>query len=242
MQLAAVVLGVGPLYALVFYSGLQTLDAGKIEVTASGLITNLEVMLTFAIFLVALLLLLGDRVSDLQLKRGTLGSDIAQGIVLTVGMIGALFVLRIAAMALERAGLIPPTTGIPDSNLDLIGDVAQDPLLLALFLGPVIWIQAALVEELTRAFVLTRLWKVWPARRARIVSLVAWSLLFGLAHVYQGATGVIGTALIGLVLGAHYLARGRLLPLIIAHGLYDTLASLVLLYAVRHPELLQSAL
>lgn len=242
LQLAAIVLGVGPLYVTVFISGLQTLGTGKVELTAVGLLVNLALMASFAIFLIGLLLVLGERPSDLQLRRGATASDIAAGIGLFFTIIGALILMKIATSALTRMGLVPPVQDVPDANLDLIASVTKDPLLFALFLGPVIWFQAAVVEELTRVFVLSRLWKVWPSHAAKLTSVVIWSLLFGLAHIYQGVTGVIGTALIGLVLGIGYLQRGRVLPLMVAHGLYDTLATLALLYALHHPEVLKPAL
>jgi membrane protease YdiL (CAAX protease family) len=218
------------------------LQTGDVKLSATGLLVNLALMASFAIFLLGLLLLLGERVSDLQLRGGTLLSDIGAGIGLFFTVIAALILMRVVSSVLEHLGWIPPLDPVPDANLDLISSVSKNPWLLALFLGPVIWFQAAVVEELTRVFVLTRLWKVWPSQSARVASVLIWSLLFGLAHVYQGATGVIGTALIGLVLGTSYLARGRVLPLMIAHGLYDTLATLALLYALHHPEVLKSAL
>lgn len=242
VQLAAVILGVGPLYAYTFYSGLVALDTGKFTLGLNELLGGLAVMASFAIFLVSLLLLLGERPSDLQLQRSTLWKDVRSGVGLLFGILGALILLRIITTALENLQLVPPTSEVPESNLELIAGVAKDPLLFALFLGPVIWFQAAVVEEFTRVFVLSRLWKVWPTRNARLWSVLIWSALFGLAHVYQGATGVLGTALIGLVLGLHYCRYGRVLPLMIAHGLYDTIATLALLYAVQHPELLKPAL
>ena len=242
LQLAAVVLGVGPLYVMVFFSGLQALEAGEVQLNAAGLLMNIGVMASFAAFLLGLLLVLGELPSGLQLRPGTVLSDIGIGVGLFFTIIGALILMKVTTALLEGAGLIPQMQDVPDANLELIASVTRSPWLFALFLGPVIWFQAAVVEELTRVFVLTRLWKVWPSRSAKLASVVAWSLLFGLAHIYQGATGVIGTALIGLVLGMSYLFRGRVLPLMIAHGLYDTLATLALLYALHHPEVLKSAL
>jgi membrane protease YdiL (CAAX protease family) len=242
MQIAAVVLGVGPLYAGVFYSGYISLQTGDFTLDAAALAAGVLVMASFAIFLIGLLMLLGERVSDLDLKPGALGNDIRAGIGLTLLILLVLFGLRQLQMLLEQLQLIPPTPDIPESNLELVGSLAGNPLLLGLFFGPVIWVQAALVEELTRVFVLTRLWKVWPARSARVLCVLMWSVIFGIAHIYQGAVGVVGTALIGLVLGTHYMLRGRVLPLVIAHGLYDTLATLALLYAVQHPELFAALL
>jgi membrane protease YdiL (CAAX protease family) len=52
-------------------------------------------------------------------------------------------------------------------------------------------------------------------------ALVASSLIFGLAHLYQGAKGILGTAIGGLALGALYLLSGSLVPSIILHVLLD---------------------
>jgi membrane protease YdiL (CAAX protease family) len=56
------------------------------------------------------------------------------------------------------------------------------------------------------------------------IALVVSAVIFGLGHAYQGPAGVIKTGAIGLAFGLAYLAVGRnLWPLIIAHGLIDTL-------------------
>jgi membrane protease YdiL (CAAX protease family) len=53
------------------------------------------------------------------------------------------------------------------------------------------------------------------------VALVASSLVFGLAHLYQGLKGVAGTAVAGLVFGLVFLLSGSLIPCIILHVLLD---------------------
>ena len=59
---------------------------------------------------------------------------------------------------------------------------------------------------------------------AWILAAILQAVIFGLAHAYQGPVGVIKTGAIGLVFGLAYLAVGRnLWPLIIAHGLIDSI-------------------
>ncbi|TVQ41254.1 MAG: CPBP family intramembrane metalloprotease [Spirochaetaceae bacterium] len=49
------------------------------------------------------------------------------------------------------------------------------------------------------------------------------TILFGLGHLYQGATGALATATIGLVLGIVFLRRRNLHVVALAHALYNTL-------------------
>ena len=58
--------------------------------------------------------------------------------------------------------------------------------------------------------------------------------IFGISDApSQGPLGVAGTALIGLILGWHYLARGRVLPLIVGHALYDTAVLSIMISAAE---------
>lgn len=54
-----------------------------------------------------------------------------------------------------------------------------------------------------------------------LVAAVVAVVLFGLAHLYQGATGVLGTAIVGGILTALYLASGSLLLPILVHVALD---------------------
>jgi len=60
-----------------------------------------------------------------------------------------------------------------------------------------------------------------------LLAAILVSAVFGLAHVYQGAVGVLGTALLGGVLAALALGTESLLPAILLHVLVD-LRSLLL--------------
>ena len=82
-------------------------------------------------------------------------------------------------------------------------------------------ISAGICEELIfRGFLLRYLqWAPWGLSLGW--SLLISSALFGLAHAGQGLKGMLGTALIGLILGWLYLASGSLLIPIIVHALID---------------------
>ncbi len=97
-------------------------------------------------------------------------------------------------------------------------------LILALV---IIWVTAAFLEEvLWRGYLMNRLIdlmgkKTWPV--LLLIILIS-AIIFGLGHGYQGTMGMLKTGAIGLVFGLAYFSVGRnLWPLIIAHGLIDTL-------------------
>ena len=58
---------------------------------------------------------------------------------------------------------------------------------------------------------------------------------FGLAHAYQGVTGIIDEGLAGLLLGVIYLRTGRKLSVpIIAHAIEDAV-DFVLIFLGKYP-------
>lgn len=94
----------------------------------------------------------------------------------------------------------------------------------------VLAITAGACEEfLYRGFVYSDLASFMSAGAALLVS----SALFGVAHLYQGRQGVIGTCVIGLVLGAGRLWTGSILPGAIAHFLFDLSAGLIVTSWIR---------
>ena len=56
------------------------------------------------------------------------------------------------------------------------------------------------------------------------LALVLSALLRGSYHLYQGFGAFLGNAVMGLVLGAYYQRRGRVMPLVVAHTLLDVVA------------------
>ncbi|WP_102145228.1 CPBP family glutamic-type intramembrane protease [Mycobacterium hubeiense] len=76
-------------------------------------------------------------------------------------------------------------------------------------------------EVIVVGFLLTRLRQlhVHP-----VVALVASSALRGVYHLYQGWSAGLGNFAMGLVFGYVWQRTGRLWPLVIAHGVIDTVA------------------
>jgi membrane protease YdiL (CAAX protease family) len=142
-------------------------------------------------------------------------------------------VLCVASVLMKVLIVDPLATaaGWPSMNLSRFSQLPGSITLLAGFLL-LAWVSAALGEELVfRGFFLTRLEILFGGGlRATATAVAGQALLFGLGHWYLGLRGVSTAALIGLVYGVVYVCNGRnLVPLIVAHGLTDSL-SLIAIY------------
>jgi membrane protease YdiL (CAAX protease family) len=99
------------------------------------------------------------------------------------------------------------------------------------------WTLAAFGEEMVyRGYLMNRVADLFNrTRTAWVISLVAVHVAFGLAHAYQGITGIIDEGLMGVLLGLMYLGTGRNLAVpIVAHGVADT-TDLVLMFLGHYP-------
>jgi len=80
---------------------------------------------------------------------------------------------------------------------------------------------ATLEEVLVAGYLLHRLRQLgWGDNKALITS----ALLRGSYHLYQGLGGFAGNAVMGLIFGRLYQRYGRVMPLLIAHTLMDSVA------------------
>ena len=99
------------------------------------------------------------------------------------------------------------------------------------------WIVAAFGEEMIyRGYLMNRVADLLNrTRTAWVVSLIVVHIVFGLAHRYQGWTGVFDEGLMGALLAVLYLSTGRNLAVpIIAHGVQDSI-DLILIFCGRYP-------
>ncbi|MER6298554.1 CPBP family intramembrane glutamic endopeptidase [Kitasatospora sp. NPDC001539] len=83
------------------------------------------------------------------------------------------------------------------------------------------WQNAILEEVVVLGYLLRRLGQLgwsWPA------ALVASSVLRGSYHLYQGVGGLVGNMVMGAVFCLLYRRWGRVMPLVAAHALIDTVA------------------
>ena len=95
-----------------------------------------------------------------------------------------------------------------------------------------IWVTVAFMEEiLFRGFLMTEIVKVLGSSGwALTVNIVFTSVVFGLAHWYQGRSGVLSSGTIGLLISLMFVYSGfNLWLVILVHGFIDT-TYLVLMY------------
>ena len=107
----------------------------------------------------------------------------------------------------------------------------QDDRDLRLFSG--LSVTAGVVEEIIyRGYLIWCLALMMPLWVAIVVS----SLVFGLAHSYQGVQGMLKTGLAGVVLALIYVGSGSIWLAIIAHMLLDLLQGFAIRELYREPS------
>ena len=97
----------------------------------------------------------------------------------------------------------------------------------------IVWTFAAFGEEVAyRGYLLTRVADLGNGSLAAYWGgMVLVSILFGYGHYYKGPSGIVDSGIAGLILGAAYLLSGRnLWTSILAHGLIDTYAVIVVYF------------
>lgn len=125
--------------------------------------------------------------------------------------------------------LLQHLTGEP-VDLSLFSNLHGN-LILLLFALAISWTEAAFIEEMFfRGYLFNRITDlVGRERLGIIVALISTSVLFGIAHAYQGISGMVDTFLAGMVLGLFYLyARRNLWLPILTHGVINTLGFLLI--------------
>lgn len=161
------------------------------------------------------------------------------GLIPLRGWKARLMVVPKAALALVAFGAVVALTTIagpalgfeflkqvPAGATERWGDVAGSLPHYLLWLA-IVWTAAAFGEEMFfRGYLITRLRQLGPANWfGSVVAVVIPALIFGYGHFYyQGWRGAIVTCGIGLAFGTMFLLfRRNLWPLILLHGVIDTL-------------------
>lgn len=125
---------------------------------------------------------------------------------------------QIGALLFKSAGGAAPEVA------NVIGFVTQSPATFVLWIVLIAWLAAGLGEELLyRGFLMDRLLRLRGVGNRIWLVIVIQAVLFGLPHLYQGLSGVVITAVVGLWLGwLRIRDRGNLWVCVLAHAAVDT--------------------
>ena len=127
-------------------------------------------------------------------------------------------------------------TGIPKPDDSSFTEQIQDNPAALISILLKVWTTVAFGEEvLGRVFLIDRFEAIfkgipWNTQ----LSLILASILFGLAHAYQGLSGIILTGSIGLIVSILYLYQKRSIwTNVVVHGMVDTVAMVLLFFGVK---------
>lgn len=144
------------------------------------------------------------------------------GIALLVVVLAVAFMAAIVPIISNALGVT-----IPESSTDKFEFMLGNPLYFAAYLLIVIWVGAAVGEELLmRGFLLNNLMSLFGQGKVGVIAaVVLHTAIFGMLHISQGVPGIIGTGVVAVIFAVVYLFNGRkLFPLIIAHGIINSLS------------------
>ena len=152
----------------------------------------------------------------------------------------AAWALGLFAVQMVAPALLNPLAnalGLPPPRMEIFGQLKGNLGLYLVMLIPVGWGAAAFGEELVyRGFIFRRLMDaLGPSALGVVGALISQSALFALGHLYLGPRGMLNAGVLGLLSGAAYLANGRnIWPLVIAHGLVDSVALTMIYLGIAH--------
>lgn len=146
--------------------------------------------------------------------------------------------LFLAALQYIGARRTASLTGISTHRLAAIAIRLMPEELLDSLVFVALAITAGLCEEfIYRGFFYAEIFRHLGAPIALILS----SILFSVAHAYQGRRGMLSTLILGFILGASRLWTGNLLPAVCAHTVVDLAAGLVAARYIRKAVAAESA-
>jgi membrane protease YdiL (CAAX protease family) len=214
VQLVALLVGVGPQYISTIFTHLR--QGRPLSIKRLFLYTILIGGTMTAVMLLLLRYLCGERIRDLNLQPGRWWLDILVGVGLAVLTLG---VKALTDKPINKAFPRKEASGLGT----VVDEMVSNPLLFALIIGPMLVFGAGVFEELTRVFMLTRLWNLGSSVAWRWSAVLLSALLFGLIHLYQGPAGVVSTGIFGLILAVYYALFGRVVPMMVGHYLNDAI-------------------
>jgi membrane protease YdiL (CAAX protease family) len=135
--------------------------------------------------------------------------------------------------------LVPIVEHYSGEQVDLssLNGIKGNFLSYLIFIG-FMWVVAAFGEEFVyRGLLVERLASLFGHTKTALwCAVIISSVLFGLAHRYQGISGMLTTGVVGFAMGALFINnKNRLWLTILTHGVYDVIG-ITLIYLDRERE------
>jgi len=214
--LAAYAIVAGPVLGYFWYQRVRRRIAAGVPNAKIGLYRELVLEQTVTASAVLVLWRIGS------VPASSLGLIAPRSWALTLGVLAAVVGVLVWSSLRLRPKADKLRKKVQDSVGALIPDSHQERSWWA-----AVSVGAGISEELVfRGFLLYYLSLYLPhLNTAERVLLV--SLFFGLAHIYQGKSGAIGTGILGLILAGLYLMTGSLLLPVAIHAVVDARVLLI---------------
>ncbi len=202
--------------------------------TAAG-----PVSLLAGLAVVALCLKRGEeRWSGIGLKRpDSIARALLWTLLIFVVTMGAGFAVEAFVSAVTSGASMPPP-GVDERYANRFAHLPGNLLAYLQWLA-IAWIVGGFAEELLfRGFLISRFERLFSRLPfAVVLAVLLQAVLFGHQHFYyQGFAGALATGLIALVSGAFYvLLKRNIWPLILSHGLANTLGFTLIYLGVMPP-------
>lgn len=148
-------------------------------------------------------------------------ASFTDGRIIAGGILGAGIIAVVQWFNLRRMGRLPlPSRGRLQALAERVLPQKRGEMLVFLALA----LTAGCCEEfLYRGFALAAFsragWPIWSA-------VLASAILFGLAHLYQGRGGAVGTSILGIVFGTARILYGSIGPAVFWHATVDIVAGI----------------
>ena len=164
----------------------------------------------------------GNQLSELGLVWPKYGKTKFTTFLLLLFIALVIFFIGLVAgsVVMESFDLIQGSATLSPRKSALVGNL---PLLL--LLTPLMWLAVIGEELLFRGFIINFLAKKFGGTtKSWVLAILISSIIFGLAHFWQGARGIVGATFLALIWGTAYYRFGRnLWPVILAHCMANTI-------------------
>jgi uncharacterized protein len=173
------------------------------------------------------------RCAERGLSRADLGiahlfhGDLSRTVAVGLGVTALLALTQMVGFRRLRNQSLPADSRIRQVITKLMPDSRSDSLVFIALASTV----AVCEEFLYRGFAFAAIYRA--SGNSTAIALIGSSVLFALAHSYQGRAGLLNTSLLGLLFAGCRIWTMSLLPAMLAHLVVDLLAGLLIPRAVR---------